>query len=209
MQQRCGMFERATLHRPKARPPWRKRYGWYRLYDGFWRHPKWKVAARLAGGIHVTAAICVVGTLLECANKGKPRGCVEDYSFEEAAASLDLETQDVERIYGALEGLGWIDQEHLVEWDERQPDDPTQAVRSARYRDKRDAKRNAKGDARDRNAQRQRAYPLRKKAKGLGPDERVTRYATLKTQTSKKETGAVSLATGETVTWNSHRIISI
>ena len=31
----------------------------YRLYDGFWRHPKWKVAARLAGGIHVTAATCV------------------------------------------------------------------------------------------------------------------------------------------------------
>jgi hypothetical protein len=138
MQQRCGMFERATLHRPKARPPWRKRYGWYRLYDGFWRHPKWKVAARLAGGIHVTAAICVVGTLLECANKGKPRGCVEDYSFEEAAASLDLKTQDVERIYGALEGMGWIDRAFLVTWDERQPDneDTTNAERQARWRER-------------------------------------------------------------------------
>jgi hypothetical protein len=46
-QQRCAMLERATQHRPKARPPWRKRYGWYRLYDGFWRHPKWKVAVPL------------------------------------------------------------------------------------------------------------------------------------------------------------------
>ena len=121
--------EAAPCLTSRRRPPWRKRYGWYRLYDGFWRHPKWKVAARLAGGIHVTAAICVVGTLLECANKGKPRGCVEDYSFEEAAASLDLETQDVERIYGALEGMGWIDRAFLVTWDERQPDneDPTAA----------------------------------------------------------------------------------
>jgi hypothetical protein len=50
-----------------------------------------------------------VGTLLECANNGEPRGCVEDYSFEEASATLDLEVQDVERIYGALEGMGWID----------------------------------------------------------------------------------------------------
>jgi hypothetical protein len=147
----------APLARSAPRPPWRKRYGWYRLYDGFWRHPKWKVAARLAGGIHVTAAICVVGTLLECANKGKPRGSVEDYSFEEAAASLNLEVQDVERVYGALEGMGWIDRAYLVTWDERQPDkeDPSAAERQARARmRKRQNRQFGKGEQKQRESSR-------------------------------------------------------
>jgi hypothetical protein len=64
------------------------------------------------------------------------RGAASRTIFEEAAASLDLETQDVERIYGALEGMGWIDRAFLVTWDERQPDneDPTAAARMARMR---------------------------------------------------------------------------
>ena len=118
------------------RPPWRKRYGWYRLYDGFWRHPKWKVAARLAGGIHVTAAICVVGTLLECANKGKPRAASRIIRSKRPPPRSIWRVQDVECIYGALEGMGWIDRAFRVTWDERQPDneDPTAAERQARAR---------------------------------------------------------------------------
>jgi hypothetical protein len=155
--------------------------------------------------VHVSVVLHFAVRLMACANKSAiPRsGRLDKYNTREFAISLNVTDEMCDRVYGALEGLGWIDQEHLVEWDERQPDDPTQAVRSARYRDKRDAKRNAKRDARDRNAQRQRAYRLRKKAKGLGPDERVTRYATLKTQTSKKEREAsvTAIATGQTVTW--------
>jgi hypothetical protein len=52
-----------------------------------------------------------------------------------------------------------------------------------------------------------RAYRLREKAKGLGPAERVTRDATLMTQTSKKE-GAVSLATGE-IAWQQAQRLAI
>jgi hypothetical protein len=179
MRQWCAMSDRAI------RPPWRKRYGWYRLYYGFWRHPKWKVAARLAGGIHVTAAICVVGTLLECANKSKPRGCVEDYSFDEAAASLDLETQDVERVYGALEGMGWVDRAFLVTWDERQPDneDPTAAERMARMR------------------MRKRQNPALGKSE---QNQRESLRVTLRPDSvSKKERGGeiTPLAPGATVTW--------
>ena len=111
------------------------------------------------------------------ANKSAiPRsGRLDKYSTREFAISLNVTDEMCDRVYGALEGLGWIEQEHLVEWDELQPYDPTQAVRAARYRDKRDAERDAKRDARDRHAERHRAYRLRKNANGLAGAERVLR----------------------------------
>jgi hypothetical protein len=49
-----------------------------------------------------------------------------------------LPVENVARIYAALEEVGWIDQEYLVTWDERQPDkeDPTAALRQQRRREK-------------------------------------------------------------------------
>jgi hypothetical protein len=153
--------------------------------------------------VHVSVVVHFAVRLMACANKSAtPRsGRLDKYDTREFAISLNVTDEMCDRVYGALEGLGWIEQEHLVEWDERQPDDPTQAVRSARYRDKRDAERDAKCDARDRHAKRQRAYRLRKKAKGLSAAERVTGDRNAKDSGNKKERGAVSLATGETVTW--------
>ena len=164
------------------RPPWRKRYGWFRLYNDFPDHPKWRVAADYAQ-VHVSVVVHFAVRLMACANKSAiPRsGRLDKYDTREFAISLNVTDEICDRVYGALEGLGWIEQEHLVEWDERQPDDPTQAVRSARYRDKRDREGDRKRDQRDRHAANQRAYRLRKKAKGLGPAERVTVTATLKT----------------------------
>ena len=160
-------------------PPRPKRYGWWRIYNGFFDHPKWKVVASHAQ-VHVTVVHSVVGKLLECANKARPTGSVERFSIPECAASLDLSEGIIERVYGTLDGLGWIDQGFIPEWYDRQPDDPTAAERMARARAKRDAERDAKRDARDRHAERQRRYRLRKKANGLAGAERVTGDVTLK-----------------------------
>jgi hypothetical protein len=72
-------------------PPRPKRYGWLRIYNGFWDQAKWKAVARLAQ-IHVTAVHSVVGKLFECGNKGRPRGSIADFSILETAVALDLET---------------------------------------------------------------------------------------------------------------------
>jgi hypothetical protein len=80
----------------------------------------------------------------------------------------------MDRVYGAFEAFGWIDQGFIPEWYERQPDDPTAGERQTRWRAKRNAERDAKRDARARHAERQRLYRLGKKARALGPAERVT-----------------------------------
>jgi hypothetical protein len=84
MRQWCIMFDRL--------PPRAKRYGWLRIYNGFWDHATWKAVARLAQ-IHVTVVQRVVGKLLECGNKGRPRGSIADFSILETAVALDLETR--------------------------------------------------------------------------------------------------------------------
>jgi hypothetical protein len=53
-------------------------------------HPKWRVVARHAE-VPLTAVHSVVGLLLECANKGKPRGSISDFSVLETAVALDID----------------------------------------------------------------------------------------------------------------------
>ncbi len=119
-----------------------KRYGWLRLFDNFPAHPKWRVVARRIE-LPVNQVVSIALVLLCAANRGRPRGSVAEFSVDEAAAALDLPVENVARIYAALEEVGWIDQEYLVTWDERQPDkeDPTAAVRQQRRREKLKKKR--------------------------------------------------------------------
>jgi 5-methylcytosine-specific restriction endonuclease McrA len=61
------------------------------------------------------------------------------------ATEIASPTSYVARIYAALEEIGWIDQEYLSNWDERQPDkeDPTAKQRQRRLRVRRRAEREA------------------------------------------------------------------
>ena len=43
-----------------------------------------------------------------------------------------MDARDVDRVYGALEAFGWIEQGFIPEWYERQFDDPTAAERQTR-----------------------------------------------------------------------------
>jgi hypothetical protein len=119
-----------------------RRFPWFRLYSDFAAHPKWRLLAR-AAGVTLSEALAV-GVYLMChANKSRPRGSLADFSPLECAAALDLEAEQVRAAYDELERLGWIDQDHLVTWDERNPDveDPTAAERQRRRRAKAKAER--------------------------------------------------------------------
>src|SRR5258706_8475141 len=107
-------------------PPHLRRYGWLRLYSDFPMHAKWRVIAN-AAGVPVHEVVAVAVTILCKANVGRPRGSLAEFSILECAAALDVPPEDAARIYAAMEGHGWIDQDYLVTWDERQPDreDPT------------------------------------------------------------------------------------
>jgi hypothetical protein len=87
-------------------------------------------------------SICEVSmiavALLRTANRSRPRGWVRDFSVIDCGAALDIDPDKVGEVFRELEELGWIDQDYLATWDERQPDreDPTNADRQRRHREK-------------------------------------------------------------------------
>jgi hypothetical protein len=76
--------------------------------------------------------------LLRTANRSKPRGWVRDFSVIDCGAALDIDPDSVGEVFQKLEELGWIENDYLATWDERQPDkeDPTAADRQRRRREK-------------------------------------------------------------------------
>jgi hypothetical protein len=158
-----------------------KRYGWFRQYNDFVSHPKW-----LAVSDRTKVELCRVLAIVTCievaANKGRPRGSIADFSVLECAAALRIPAPEVRRVYKALEKCGWIDQEYLSTWDDRQPDkeDPTNAIRQQRHREKRRAERTA----------------------SAGRNGVTAVIQTPKTTDIDKQEAAVTkISTGQTVTW--------
>lgn len=121
----------------KAWPTKEKRFDWFRLYNDFVGHPKFRVAAK-ACSASVCEASMVALALLRAANRSRPRGWVRDFNTLETAALLDIEPETVAAIYQQFEELGWISNDYVSTWDERQPDreDPTAADRQQRRRDR-------------------------------------------------------------------------
>lgn len=109
--------------------------GWCRLYNGCADHPKWRRIAADAEA-RVGDVIATVMKLMEVANRGRPRGSLADFSPVEWALSLQVERPVIDRIWTALEAVGWVDQDWLTTWDERQREreDATTTKRSREYR---------------------------------------------------------------------------
>jgi hypothetical protein len=114
-----------------------KRYDWFRLYNDFLGHPKFRYVARQCA-MSICEVSMIAVALLRTANRSRPRGWVRDFSLIDCGAALDIEPDKVGEVYRKLEELGWIDNDYLVTWDERQPDkeDPTAADRQRRRREK-------------------------------------------------------------------------
>lgn len=113
------------------------RFSWFRLFNDFTRHPKWRLIARRAK-VELRDAAMVALDLMCTANAARPRGSVAEWDPDECGAALDLDGEAVARVYLELERSGWIDQEHIVTWYERQPDieDATAKERQRRRRER-------------------------------------------------------------------------
>jgi tRNA threonylcarbamoyladenosine modification (KEOPS) complex Pcc1 subunit len=121
-----------------GRPLWGARertFGWYRVYKGFVGHRKWRAIAR-ATGIEVCRVQAVATALLEEANESRPRGSLVDFDVYDCAATLEIEAEEVARVYAELEFRQWIVHDQIATWDKRQPDreDPDAAARKDRSR---------------------------------------------------------------------------
>lgn len=111
-------------------------FGWYRVYNTFVGHPKWRAIAR-ATNIELVRVQAIVTALLGEANQAMPRGSLADFDVFDCAANLEVEPEEVARIYAELEHRQWIVHDHIATWAKRQPDreDPEATERKQRSRD--------------------------------------------------------------------------
>jgi hypothetical protein len=121
-------------------PPARRgdrRYGWLRLYNDLLIHGKWDAVSAMTC-VDKCRVICIAEWLMIEANKGRPRSSIAEFKAYECSARLSIPLKEVRRVYKCLVDIGWIDQEHLSTWHERQPDseDFTAAERQKRRREK-------------------------------------------------------------------------
>lgn len=121
-----------------------KRYGWYRCYNDFVGHPKWRLVAQRSG-VHLAFVHVIAAALFQAASKARKRGWIGKFDFEECAIATDIPVQDIAAVCRAFNEIGWLSQEFIVDWFDRQPDqeDPTAALRQQIKRDKDKAKRAA------------------------------------------------------------------
>jgi hypothetical protein len=121
-----------------GRPPWPardRRYDWFRVYNDFVGHSKFRYVAKHCG-VTVSEASMIALALFVAANKSKPRGWVSDFDPFECSAALDVETERVVAVFQMFEDQDWITGDYLSTWDKRQPDkeDPGAAERQRRRR---------------------------------------------------------------------------
>lgn len=120
--------------------PTLRRYTWSRLHVDLLDDMRWSLVARRANApLPLVEAVLI--RLENHANRSRPRGFVGDFSVEGLAARWNVDDETIARIYAQLEApdIGWIDQDQIVTFWDRNPDivDETAPVRMKRMRDKR------------------------------------------------------------------------
>jgi hypothetical protein len=119
--------------------PTLKRYTWSRLHTDLLDDFRWSLVAKRANApLPLVEAVLI--RLENHANRSRPRGYVGDFSAEGLAARWNVDADTIARIYAQLEAsdIGWIDQDQLVTFWDRNPDivDETAAERQQRVRDR-------------------------------------------------------------------------
>ena len=142
----------AAQEQQKLKTQRMRRFTWCRTYHSMLDEPRWRLVARMSGApVHLVEAFVV--RLDVFASGNRPRGSLEGFSVAALAAQWNIANDEVlARIYAALEEpeVGWIEQDHLQTFWERNPDveDPTNADRQQRHRQKvKERKEAAKRDA--------------------------------------------------------------
>lgn len=112
-----------------------RKFHWCRLWNNFHDMPLWRQLAQ-ALDLPLTQVQAFVARLDSLGNRSLPRGYVGDFDPAEFAAAHDMPAAVCARIFAALEERGWIEQERLTTFWERNPDkdDPTATERKERER---------------------------------------------------------------------------
>jgi hypothetical protein len=131
-----------------VKKPTLRRYSWCRLHREILDDPRWSlVARRTSAPLPIVEAVIV--RLDDHASQSTPRGSVVDFSIAALAARWNVDEEMIGRIYAELEAsdIGWIDQDYVVSFWARNPDQED-ATAAERQRRKRARDKQAKEDAR-------------------------------------------------------------
>ena len=109
---------------------------WFRWHHGTVTDPKWRVIARRAS-VTVRDTLAVWAAMLECASQATDRGVLEGWDHEDIGAALDMDAEQVEAVYAAMQGKV-LDGDRVSAWGKRQPqrEDSTAAERKKAQRDR-------------------------------------------------------------------------
>jgi hypothetical protein len=105
--------------------------------------PKWRVIAKKSGR-PLSEVLSVFMLLMTNASaNATERGRTQRWSHEDAAAALDMQTEDVKAIYDAMQGKV-LDGEQLTGWEKRQPKrEDSSAERAKAWRERNRTQPNA------------------------------------------------------------------
>ena len=129
---------------------------WLRLWHDMPTDPKFRVVARKAGRPLSEVVALFTLMLTNASANTDNRGYLLNWSDEDAAAALDMDSEHVEAIRAAMQGK-LLHDDALTGWEKRQPkreDSSSQRVRAFRERKKRDVtdETHVKLDVTQRNA---------------------------------------------------------
>ena len=116
---------------------------WVRLWCDMPLDPKWRVIARRSGRSISEVIAVYVHMLANAGANASERGSVRNWSDEDVAAALDVETNVVTAIREAMQGKT-LDGDKLTGWEKRQPNrEDGSAERSRAWRERKRTQTNA------------------------------------------------------------------
>jgi hypothetical protein len=92
---------------------------WVRLWEDMPNDPKWRVVAKRSRR-PVSEVLAVFVHMMTNAGASAERGCLDGWSDEDVAISIDAEVEHVTAIREAMNGKT-LDGDHLTGWEKRQP----------------------------------------------------------------------------------------
>jgi len=115
---------------------------WLRWHHGTANDPKWRVVSKITGVPIAYIGMIWAGMMESASQNEQNRGTLSGWKAEDIAASLDCETEWVEKVYQAFQGRT-LDGNRLIQWEKRNPkrereDDSSQRVK--RHREQKKAK---------------------------------------------------------------------
>lgn len=125
--------------RPRLRKPTLRRFTWSRLHGDLLDDFRWPLVAKRVGA-PLPLVEAVIIRLEIYANRSNPRGYVGDFNPRGLAARWDVNADLIVSIFTELSSpdIGWIDQEQVVSFWDRNPDtnDESASERQQRVRDR-------------------------------------------------------------------------